>query len=83
MLRGAVEGVQATIDTMIHASLTADAIRQAIYMYMMGHRGMIDNILCSIALAHDLILLTVDNNLVMFVHERNLSKEHIITPEEL
>ncbi len=78
-----VEGVQAIIDTMTNAPLTSDTIRQAIYMYMMGHRDMIDNILYSIALTHDLVLLTVDNDLIRFVHEHNLSKKHIITPEEL
>ena len=44
-----VEGVRAVRDSMAYAPLTGEAVEQAIHMYMMGHRDMVDNLLCSIA----------------------------------
>lgn len=78
-----VEGVQAIRDSMSHAPMTAEAVEQAIRMYMMGHRDMVDNLLYSIALANNLTLLTIDDSLVEFIRRHKLPEEHITTPEEL
>ncbi len=78
-----IEGVRAIRDSMLHAPVTAEAVEQAIRMYLMGHRDMVDNLLYSIALANNLTLLTIDDTLVDFIHRHKLPEEHVITPEEL
>ena len=78
-----VEGVQAIQDSMLHAPVTAEAVEQAIRMYMMGHKDMVDNFLYSIAVSNNLKLLTIDDSLVDFIRKHRLPEEHITTPEEL
>ncbi|WP_048061370.1 hypothetical protein [Hyperthermus butylicus] len=71
-VRRVVEGVQAIRDSMIYAPLTGEAVEQAIRMYMMGHRDMVDNLLYSIAPANNLVLLTIDDSLVDFIRRHRL-----------
>ena len=68
---------------MLHALVTSEAVEQAIRMYIMGHRDMVDNLLYSIAVSNNLKLLTIDDSLVDFIRKHRLPEEHITTPEEL
>lgn len=77
------EGITAIRETMKHASINGEAVKNAIYMYKLGHRDMVDNILYSITLSNKLKLLTVDWDLIEFVEKHGLAKGYIITPEEL
>ena len=76
------QGVTAIKDTMRHAPITGDAVVNAIRMYMLGHRDMIDNLLLSTAITMNLKLLTVDKELIDFAKRHSLDG-NIITPEEL
>ena len=78
-----VEGVEAIRESMRHAPLTGKAVEQAVKMYMLGHKDMVDNLLYSTALANGLTLLTVDEKLVRFVEEKRLPRNNLATPEEL
>ena len=77
------EGIRAIEDTMIHVSIDGASIENAIYMYKLGHKDMVDNILYSIALSKNLKLLTVDKELIEFVNKHDLARHNIISPEEL
>ena len=77
------EGIRAINEYMRYAQINGEALKNAIYMYRLGHRDMIDNILYSIALSKGLKLLTVDEELSAFVAKHRLPKDVIITPEDL
>lgn len=77
------EGVTAIRETMRYASIDGKTIENAMYMYRLGHKDMIDNLLYSIAISKKLKFLTVDSDLTKFVKKHNLVKDNIITPEEL
>lgn len=77
------EGIRAIRSTMKHALLDEEAVKNAIQMYKLGHRDIIDNLLYSIATTKKLKLLTVDDDLVKFIKKHGLAKHSIITPEEL
>jgi len=77
------EGIRAIENTMIHVSIDEASIENAIYMYRLGHKDIIDNLLYSIALSKELKLLTVDKELIEFINKRNLARHNIILPEEL
>ena len=77
------EGVRAIRDSMKYAPLDEKAVENAIYMYRLGHKDMIDNLLYSIAVSRRLKLLTVDDTLIEFVEEHKLAREYIMAPEEL
>ncbi len=68
---------------MRHAPLTGKAVEQAVKMYMLGHKDMVDNLLYSTALVNSLTLLTVDEKLVRFVEEKGLPRDSLATPEEI
>ena len=76
------EGIRAIRDTMKYVFIDEEVLKNAIYMYKLGHRDMIDNLLYSIAISRELKLLTVDEDLIKFIEKHNLPK-NIITPEEL
>ena len=78
-----VEGVEAIRRTMEHAPVSGKAVEQAIKMYKLGHRDIIDNLLYSIAASGDMKLLTVDEELVRFIEEHSLPRKYIVTPEEI
>ncbi len=77
------EGVKAIKESLKYASIDEEAIRNAIYMYRLGHRDMIDNLLYSIAVSRSLRLLTVDSDLVEFVARHGLPRDALAMPEEL
>jgi hypothetical protein len=68
---------------MIHAPVNADSVANAIPMYKLDHRNLIDNILYSIALTRNLVFLTDDNELVNFIEENGFRRDIIMLPEEL
>ena len=69
-------------ETMKQTSIGGEAVENAIYMCKLGHRGMVDNLLYSVAKSENLKLPTVDENLLEFVKKHNLAK-NTTTPEEL
>lgn len=78
-----VEGLRAVRDTMKYAPIDGEAAANALYMYNLGHRDVIDNLLYSISLSGRLKLLTIDEELAEFVEKHNLPRDPIITPEQL
>ena len=77
------EGIRALRSTAKHVSIEEEAVENAINMYKLGHRDMIDNLLYSIAKTGKLKLLTVDKSLIEFIEKHEPSKENIIHPKEL
>ncbi|ADI31609.1 PIN domain-containing protein [Staphylothermus hellenicus] len=77
------QGIRSIFETINHASIDDNAINNAVYMYRLGHRDMIDNLLYSIALSRKLLLLTVDEKLIDFIEKHNLPRNNIIAPEQL
>jgi len=77
------EGIKAINDTMKHANINEKAVRNAIKMYQLGHRDLIDNLLYSTALYNKIKLLTIDIKLIQFIEKHNLPKHAIIAPEEI
>ncbi len=75
-----VEGIIAVKETMKYAPIRGEMVKNAIRMYSLGHRDMVDNPLFSIAVSEKLRFLSVDENLVEFAEEINLAKDSIITP---
>ena len=78
-----VEGVRAIRTTMNNIQIDEESFKQAIKMYKLGHRDMVDNLLYSSAVLERLKLLTVDMELLNFIEEHGLPRENIITPDEL
>ena len=62
-----LEGIIAIRNTMEYAPINEKAIENSISMYKLGHRDMIDNLLYSITLSEELILLIVDKELITFI----------------
>ncbi len=77
------EGIRALRSTAKHVSIEEEAVENAINMYKLGHRDMIDNLLYSIAKTGKLKLLTIDKNLIEFIEKHKHPKENIIHPKEL
>ena len=82
-IRRVKEGIRAIRETFKYAALDDVAVGNAITMYWLGHRDMIDNLLYSIALSRKIALLTVDNDLIEFLEKNDLPRNHVTTPEEL
>ena len=78
-----VEGIKAIRDTMNNITVNEESIKDAIDMYNLGHKDMIDNLLYSLAETNKLKLLTVDKELIKFIEEYKLQEETIITPEKI
>lgn len=57
-------------------------LREALELYMLGHRDMIDNILYTTSVSLNLKLLTVDLELKDFIRTKGL-KNTIILPEQI
>ncbi|MET1160672.1 MAG: PIN domain-containing protein [Thermoprotei archaeon] len=77
------EGISAIRETMKYAPIDEKVVENAIYMFKLGHKDMIDNLLYSIAMTKKLRLLTVDKDLVEFIKKHDLDKDSVILPEEL
>ena len=76
-------GITAIEKTLKYVNINGDAVANAVKMYKLGHKDMIDNILYSISYMRNLKFLTVDGDLVRFLEKHNLPRNIIITPEEL
>ncbi len=68
---------------MKYARISEEAVKNAIYMYRLGHKDIVDNLLYPIAQSENLKLLTIDEELIEFVEKHGLTKEVVIEPEEL
>ena len=78
-----LEGIDAIRKTMDNITLDSEIVKNAIEMYRLGHRDMVDNLLYSIAVSKKLKFLTVDKDLIKFIEDHNLPREHIILPRDL
>jgi len=54
----------------------------ALRLYILGHKDMVDNILYASSTHLNLKLLTLDNELKEFIHERGL-KDNLVSPDQL
>ena len=54
----------------------------ALRLYMLGHKGMVDNILYTCSTHLNLKLLTLDDELKEFIHERGL-KDALMSPDQI
>lgn len=78
-----VEGITAIRETMKYAAIDGKAVENAVYMYKLGHKDMVDNLLYSVAVSRNLKLLTIDKDLVEFLEKHSLARDIVISPEEL
>ena len=82
-LKVVLDGIDAIRNTFEYAYIDSEAVENAVEMYRLGHRDMVDNILYSIALSEDLKLLTIDNELIKFIEEHEFPRENIVRPEDI
>jgi len=82
-LKVVLDGIDAIRNTFEYAYIDSEAVENAVKMYRLGHRDMIDNVLYSIALSEDLKLLTIDNELIRFIEGHGLPRENIVRPEDI
>ena len=75
-LRSIIEGHRYT-----RVEEDSEVFREAFRFYRLGHRDMIDNILCASAVQLGLLLLTLDDELKKFVHEKQLKDVFISTDD--
>ena len=76
-LRSIIEG-----DRYMKVKEDSKTFNDALKLHMLGHKDMIDNILYANTTSLNIKLLTLDNELKNFIHERGL-KNTLITPDEL
>lgn len=75
-----VNGIRAIRRDLNRAEITEDAVKEAIKLYMLGHRDLIDNILYGIAATReDMKFLTIDESLKAFIKSRNLRSDVFIS----
>jgi len=79
-----VNGIRAIRRDLNRAEITEEAVKEAIKLYMLGHRDLIDNILYGItATQEDMKFLTIDESLKAFIKSRNLKSDMFIEPLDL
>ena len=79
-----VNGIRAIRRDLNRAEITEEAVKEAIKLYMLGHRDLIDNILYGItATQGDMKFLTIDESLKAFIKSRNLKSDMFIEPLDL
>ena len=79
-----VNGIGAIRRDLNRAEITEEAVKEAIKLYMLGHRDLIDNILYGItATQEDMKFLTIDESLKAFIKSRNLKSDMFIEPLDL
>jgi predicted nucleic acid-binding protein len=77
-------GIRAIRRDLNRAEITEEAVKEAIKLYMLGHRDLIDNILYGItATQEDMKFLTIDESLKAFIKSRNLKSDVFIEPLDL
>ena len=75
-----VNGIRAIRRDLNRAEITEDVVKEAIKLYMLGHRDLIDNILYGIAATReDMKFLTIDESLKAFIKSRNLRSDVFIS----
>jgi len=78
-----MECIRVIRNTINNAAIDEEAVREAISIYNLGHRDMIDNLLHSLARRNKFKLLTVDKELIKFIDRQGLPREVMVTPSEL
>jgi len=79
-----VNGIRAIRRDLNRAEITEEAVKEAIKLYVLGHRDLIDNILYSITITQeDVKFLTIDESLKAFIKSRNLKSDMFIEPLDL
>jgi predicted nucleic acid-binding protein len=79
-----VNGIRAIRRDLDRAEITEEVVKEAIKLYMLGHRDLIDNILYGItATQEDVKFLTIDESLKTFIKSRNLRSDVFIMPLDL
>jgi PIN domain nuclease of toxin-antitoxin system len=79
-----VNGIRAIRRDLNRAEIAEEAVKEAIKLYMLGHRDLIDNILYGItATQEDMKFLTIDESLKAFIKSRNLRSDVFIEPLDL
>ena len=77
-------GIRAIRRDLNRAEITEEAVKEAIKLYVLGHRDLIDNILYSITITQeDVKFLTIDESLKTFIKSRNLRSDVFIMPLDL
>ena len=75
-----VNGIRAIRRDLNRAEITEDVVKEAIKLYMLGHRDLIDNILYGIAATReDMKFSTIDESLKAFIKSRNLRSDVFIS----
>jgi len=84
VVEAVVEGVRVIRRDFNKAEITEKAVREAVKLYLLGHRDLVDNILYGIAVTQgDMRFLTIDEKLKDFVKSRNLETRVFIEPADL
>lgn len=78
-----IEGINAVKSTYKLLGLKGDDYRLAAELYSEGHRDLVDNLLYASALNQSLKLLTLDRELIDFMHRKSHATSPFIGPEEL
>ena len=84
VVEAVIEGVRVIRRDFNKAEITEKAVREAVKLYLLGHRDLVDNILYGIAVTQgDMKFLTIDEKLKDFVKSRNLETHVFIEPADL
>jgi predicted nucleic acid-binding protein len=84
VVEAVIEGVRVIRRDFNKAEITEKAVREAVKLYLLGHRDLVDNILYGIAVTQgDMRFLTIDEKLKDFVKSRNLETRVFIEPADL
>jgi len=82
-IKRVLEGINSIRRTMDNIPLDDDTVGNAINMYKLGHRDIVDNLLYSAAVSRDLKFLTVDRELIEFINRHRLPNKYIILPKDI
>ncbi len=66
----------------VEVPVKAEVFSEALRLWVMGHKDIIDNILYATTIVFDLKLLTLDAELREFIHDKGL-RDTLITPKDL
>jgi predicted nucleic acid-binding protein len=84
VVEAVIEGIRVIRRDFNKAEITEKAVREAVKLYLLGHRDLVDNILYSITVTQgDMRFLTIDEKLKDFVKSRNLETRVFIEPADL
>jgi predicted nucleic acid-binding protein len=84
IVEAVINGVKLIKRDLNKAEITEKSVKEAIKLYILGHRDLIDNILYGItATQEDMKFLTIDESLKAFIKNRNLKSDVFIEPFDL